>query len=75
MHIYTYTEEASKVADEQMNGVNKVNVLLESISKSAQANAAEAEEASSVAEETTAQAMSVQAVVKELAGVVGYDVS
>lgn len=74
MNIYTYTEDAAKVARQQLDGVNQVNALIESISKSAQANAAAAEEASSVSQETTAQAMSVQTVVKELAAVVGYAV-
>jgi len=75
MNIYTYTEEAAKVAKQQLDDVERLNSLLESISKSAQANAAAAQEASSVSEETTAQAMSVQKVVDELAGVVGYAAS
>lgn len=72
MSIATYTEDAVKVAKKQLEGVDKINALIESISKSAQTNAAGAEESSSVAEETTAQAMSVQAVIEELAAVVGY---
>ncbi len=72
MNIYTYTEEAAKVARQQLDGVNQVNALMESISKSAQANAAAAQEASSVSEQTTAQAMSVQKVIRELGMVVGY---
>ncbi|MFO7568764.1 MAG: methyl-accepting chemotaxis protein [Smithellaceae bacterium] len=72
MNIYSYTEEAAKVAKKQLDGVNKINALIEEISHSAQANAARAEEGSSVAEETTAQAMSVSAVVQQLAEVVGY---
>lgn len=72
MNIYTYTEEAAKVAKQQLDDVESLNSLLESINKSAQANAAAAQEASSVSEETTAQAMSVQKVVDELAVVVGY---
>ena len=75
MNIYTYTEEAAKVAKQQLDDVERLNSLLESIRKSAQANAAAAQEASSVSEETTAQAMSVQKVVDELAGVVGYAAS
>jgi hypothetical protein len=40
--------------------------------RSAQTNAAGAQEACSVAKETTAQAISVKANVKELAAVIGY---
>ena len=72
MNIYQFTSDAAVIAKKQLDGVNKINGLMESISKSAQTNAAGAEEASSVAEETTAQAMSVQHVVQELAAVVGY---
>ena len=72
-NIYKYTEEAAQVAQKQLEGVNRINTLIEEISRSAQTNAAGAEEASSVSEETTAQAMSVKAVVNELAAVVGYN--
>ncbi len=72
MQIYTYTEEAAKVAQKQLEGVNRINALVEEISRSAQSNAAGAEQASSVSEETTAQAMSVKDVVGELAALVGY---
>ncbi len=72
MNIYTYTEEAAKKASGQLDTVNRINALIEEISRSAQTNAAGAQEASSVSEETTAQAMSVKAVVKELADAVGY---
>lgn len=67
-----YANDAIAIAMKQLEGVNHVNALIESISKSAQTNAAAAEETSSVAEETTAQAMSVKSVVDELAEVVGY---
>lgn len=70
--LYDFTNKAADVAKKQAEGVGKINTLIESISKSAQSNAAGAEEASSVVEETTAQAMSMKDVVKELAAVVGY---
>lgn len=72
MNIYAYTEDAAKVAQKQLEGVSRINALIEEINRSAQRNAAGAEEASSVSEETTAQAMSVKVVVNELAAVVGY---
>lgn len=72
INISTFTGNAANMAKKQLEGVNKINVLIESISKSAQTNAAGAEESSSVAEETTAQALSVKKVVDELAAVVGY---
>jgi len=49
----TYANDAIAIAMKQLEGVNHVNALIESISKSAQTNAAAAEETSSVAEETT----------------------
>ncbi|MEE9912341.1 MAG: MCP four helix bundle domain-containing protein [Deltaproteobacteria bacterium] len=73
LNIATFTGNAANMAKKQMEGVTQINALIESISKSAQTNAAGAEESSSVAEETTAQAMSVRLVVDELAAVVGYD--
>lgn len=72
MNIVTYTEEAAKMAQKQREGVDKITTLLESISQSAQSNAAGAEEASSVSQQATAQAVSVQKVIAELAAVVGY---
>ncbi len=71
--IVTFTGEAADEAKKQMEGFNKINALIEAISKSAQTNAAGAEESSSVAEEITSQAMSVKSVVNELAAVVGYN--
>ncbi len=72
-NIATFTADATDEAKKQMEGFDKINALIEAISKSAQTNAAGAEESSSVAEETTAQAMSVKSVVDELAQVVGYN--
>jgi methyl-accepting chemotaxis protein len=72
MPIHEFTQTAVDGAKKQLAGVNQINTLIEEISRSAQRNAAGAEEASSVAEETTAQALSVKAVVDELAAVVGY---
>jgi len=72
MQIYTYSQNAAKMAEEQLKGVNSIHALIEAISQSAQTNAAAAEEASSVSEETTAQAISVKTAVGELAAVVGY---
>ncbi len=72
MQIYTYSQEAAKMAEKQLKGVNGIHTLIEEINRSAQANAAAAEEASSISEETTAQALSVKSVVDELAAVVGY---
>ena len=71
--IATFTVDAAGEAKRQMEGFDKINALIEAIGKSAQTNAAGAEESSSVAEETTAQAMSVKSVVDELAEVVGYN--
>ena len=72
MPIYEFTQTAVNGANKQLAGVNQITRLIEEISRSAQTNAAGAQEASSVSEETTAQALSVKAVVKELAAVVGY---
>lgn len=72
MSIYTYTNDAVVLAKKQLDGVNKINALIEKISIAAQANAAASEEASSLAEEISAQAVSVQTVVDNLADNVGY---
>jgi len=73
LNIAAFTTDATGEAKKQMEGFDKINALIEAISKSAQTNAAGAEESSCVAEETTAQAMSVKLVVDELAEVVGYN--
>jgi len=72
-NIAAFTADATGEAKKQMEGFDKINALISAISKSAQTNASGAEESSSVAEETTAQAMSVKSVVDELAQVVGYE--
>ncbi|MRR15980.1 MAG: hypothetical protein EG826_05945 [Deltaproteobacteria bacterium] len=73
LNIATFMNEATGEAKKQMEGFGKINALIAAISKSAQDNAAGAQETSSVAEETTAQAMSVRSVVEKLAQVVGYN--
>ena len=70
--IGAFTETTSEVAQNQTRGVEQINISIGEISKSAQANAASAQEAASVAEETTAQAMALKEIVQELAAVVGY---
>jgi len=70
--ITTFTETASEVAQRQIEGVDQINISIGEIGKSAQSNAASAQEAASIAEETTAQAASVKEIVRELAAVVGY---
>ncbi len=72
MPIHEFTQSAIDGAKKQLAGVNQISRLIEEISRSAQVSAAGAQEASSISEETTAQAMSVKAVVNELAAVVGY---
>jgi methyl-accepting chemotaxis protein len=72
VQIYTYSQEAAKMAEKQLRDVNGIHALIEEISRWAQSNAAAAEEASSVSEETAAQALSVKSAVGELAAVVGY---
>jgi methyl-accepting chemotaxis protein len=72
MPIHEFTQSAVDGAKKQLAGVNQISRLIEEISRSAQTNAAGAQEASSISEETTAQALSVKAVVNELATVVGY---
>ena len=68
----SFVESASDVARQQLQGLEQITGSINHMNRSAQANDASAQETASVAEETTAQAMSVREIVKELAGVVGY---
>ncbi len=63
---------ASEATIKQAEGVEQINASIMEINKSAQANAASSEEAASVAQEATAQAMFMKSIVDELAAVVGY---
>ena len=70
--LVSFTETAAEVAQQQTEGVEQINISIGEIGRSAQSNAANAQEAASIAEETTAQAASVKEIVQELAAVVGY---
>ncbi len=72
LQLVSFTGPANEVARKQAEGVEQINTSILDIRKSAQANAASSQEAASVAQETTAQAMSMKSVVDELAAVVGY---
>lgn len=70
--IVPFTETALEVARKQTDGVEAINAAIADISKAAQENAANSEEAASVAEETTAQAEFMRNIVRNLADTVGY---
>ena len=63
---------ASEATIKQAEGVEQINASIMEINKSAQANAASSEEAASVAQEATAQAMFMKSIVDELAAIAGY---
>jgi len=72
MPIAGYTNDAVAMAQKQLDGVVRINGLVEAIGRTAQANAAGAQEGSSVARQTAGQAQSVKAMVRRLIDVVGY---
>jgi methyl-accepting chemotaxis protein len=71
--ILPFTDTALEVARKQADGVDMINAAITDISKAAQENAANSEEAASVAEETTAQAEFMRNIVRNLADAVGYE--
>ena len=70
--ISGYTSDAAAMAQKQFDSVVRINGLVEAIGRTAQANAAGAQEGSSVARQTAAQAQAVKAMVRRLINVVGY---
>ncbi|OGP49981.1 MAG: hypothetical protein A2Y79_14810 [Deltaproteobacteria bacterium RBG_13_43_22] len=70
--ILTDTQSAFEVSQKQVQGVESINRAMAEIRKVAQANAANCEEAASVAEETTSQATILTKIVQELADLTGY---
>ena len=61
----------STASEEQAQGVEQVNTAVSQMDKVTQSNAAGAEESASAAEQLTAQAQTVQAMVRDLVTVVG----
>ena len=69
--IQSFSGKATEVAQKQVMGIEQINIALTEINRTAQNNAASAQESTSAAQEINAQAISMGKIVEELKQVVG----
>ena len=69
-NIRSLSEEVSTAANEQSQGIEQITVSVGQLDQVTQSNAANAEESAAAAEQLTAQAVTLQAIVRRLNGVV-----